>query len=434
MSEYIEPERFIPFQKTEIVRLLCEDGYLTPSKQKKFHNVCRLLESIFHFIFHEKIECLKRNYYPLNPDKITKTTKNYSSNDINESEKKLLEKFEEILNDANYEKITQDDLNYAIEKASLFKINLFVDFDDFESQIIYRKGVREEKNIQKRLFRKPVKTGITVFDRVALLIKFKDNAYFESQKRKDLKFKPGSMIIKLFKNIPKADMEMMFPNTQVRMRYRDIFFMIVCALGGGVAVVLKASAGLIAMFSVLWFLTRSFIYTGGDIPPLGPTEISCMVGGISALTAIIAFLVKHWNDYKNRIIKFMKDLGDNLYFKNLDNNAGVFHYILNEAEEEECKEAILSYYFLLRSENGLTSSELDNDIEQWFAKKYDTVIDFEISDALRKLKKFDLCKTIQTDQHGNKVWQAVSLDDACTQLDYIWDNFFQFNQCAYEKG
>jgi len=427
MSEFNEAERFIPFHKAEIIRLLCEDGYLKPSEQKKFQNVCKLLECIFHFIFHKKIEFLKNNYYPLNPDKIIKTTKVYSEDDIKKCEKNLLDKFKEILNDANYERITQDDINYAIEKESLFKINLFVDFDDFESQLIYRKGVRKKETLEKRILRKPVKTDVTIFDRVALLIKFKDKAYFENNNRKNLKFKPGSLIIKLFQNIPKADMEMMFPNTQVKMRYKDILLMAGCALGGGVAVALKAGAGLIAMISVLWFLTRSFIYTGGEIPYLGPTEISCMVGGISALTAIVAFLVNHWNKYKNRKIKFMKDLGDNLYFKNLDNNAGVFHYILNEAEEEECKEAILSYYFLICSDNGLTASGLDDIIEQWFATKYDTVIDFEISDALRKLKELDLCKTIQTDEKGEAIWQAVSLDDACTRLDYIWDNYFQFN-------
>jgi len=429
MSDHNEPERFIPFQKAEIIRLLCEDGYLNSSEQKKFQNVCKLLECIFHFIFHKKIEFLKSNYYPLNPDKITKSAKVYSKNDIKACEKNLLEKFKEILNDANYERITQEDLNYAIEKASLFKVDLFVDFDDFESQLIYRKGVRQEEAFNKRLFRKPVKTDITIFDRVALLIKFKDKAYFDSQKRKDLKFKPGSLIIKLFKNIPKADMEMMFPNTQVRMRYKDILLMTGCALGGGVVVTLKASAGLIAMVSVLWILVRSFIFTGGEIPSLGPTEISCMVGGVSALTAIIGFLVNHWNNYKNRIIKFMKDLGDNLYFKNLDNNAGVFHYVLNEAEEEECKEAMLGYYFLLHSSRGLTAHDLDDTIEQWFANKYDTVIDFEISDALRKLKELELCKIIETDEKGEAIWQAVSLDDACTKLDYIWDNYFQFNQC-----
>jgi hypothetical protein len=50
-----------------------------------------------------------------------------------------------------------------------------------------------------------------------------------------------------------------------------------------------------------------------------------MVGGVTALTAIGAFLFKQWNSYKNRKIKFMKALGDRLYFNNLDNNAAGFY-------------------------------------------------------------------------------------------------------------
>ena len=36
----------------------------------------------------------------------------------------------------------------------------------------------------------------------------------------------------------------------------------------------------------------------------------------------------------------MKALSDNLYFKNLDNNAGVFHTLIDAAEEEDIKEAL----------------------------------------------------------------------------------------------
>ena len=46
----------------------------------------------------------------------------------------------------------------------------------------------------------------------------------------------------------------------------------------------------------------------------------------------------------------MKALADSLYFKNLDNNAGVFHHLVDAAEEEEFKEAVLAYYFLLTAE------------------------------------------------------------------------------------
>ena len=47
----------------------------------------------------------------------------------------------------------------------------------------------------------------------------------------------------------------------------------------------------------------------------------------------------------------MKALSDNLYFKNLDNNAGVFYHLIDAAEEEEFKEAVLAYYFLLTAKD-----------------------------------------------------------------------------------
>ncbi|QTA83683.1 DUF3754 [Desulfonema limicola] len=427
MAEYHDRERFIPFQKSEIIKLLGNEIGTNSNDCENFKNMCKILESIYHFEFHKKTEYLKENYYPLNPDKDTLTTKKYSIEEIKACEENFMNTFREILTNANYEEVSEEDIAYAMEKESLFKINLFVDFDDFENQVIFRRGLKNEKLNFKKWFVKKQEIDVPVFERLALLIKFKDAEYFKAKKRKDLKFEPGTMIVKLFKNIPKADMEMLFPNTQIKMRPRDILLMGGSALGGGAAVILKAGAGLIAMFTVLWFMTRSFVMTGGELPSLGPAEISGMVGGVSALFAISLFLVKQWNNYKNRKIKFMKLLGDNLYFKNMDNNSGVFYHIIDDAEEEECKEAILGYYFLYCSESGLTESQLDDKIEQWFENKHDTLIDFEIKDALQKLQKLELCTTAEQNESGEDILKAVSLDEACRKLDYMWDNYFQFN-------
>ena len=46
--------------------------------------------------------------------------------------------------------------------------------------------------------------------------------------------------------------------------------------------------------------------------------------------------------------------GDNLYFRNLVNNTGVFYSLIDAAEEEESKEAFLAYYFLHTAEGSLT--------------------------------------------------------------------------------
>lgn len=118
----------------------------------------------------------------------------------------------------------------------------------------------------------------------------------------------------------------------------------------------------------------------------------------------------------------MKALSDNLYFKNLDNNAGVFHTLIDAAEEEDFKEALLAYTFLLNNEQGLSKSALDEKIEVWFMDIYDSHLDFEISDALEKLERMQLV-TLE----GN-VYQALSLVEAKQHLDKRWDSLFEYNQ------
>jgi len=63
----------------------------------------------------------------------------------------------------------------------------------------------------------------------------------------------------------------------------------------------------------------------------------------------------------------MESLSQNLYFKNVDNNVGVFHRSANDTEEEEYKKAILAYYFLLTSDTPRSRTELDEKIEPWLS-------------------------------------------------------------------
>ena len=116
----------------------------------------------------------------------------------------------------------------------------------------------------------------------------------------------------------------------------------------------------------------------------------------------------------------MKTLADNLYFKNLDNNMGVFHRLIDAAEEEECKEAMLAYYFLITSDNPLSATKLDSQIEDWFEIKLGQSLDFEIEDALQKLLTLGL---VSTTSEG---YQAISLDEARKVLDHTWDNYFTY--------
>jgi hypothetical protein len=68
--------------------------------------------------------------------------------------------------------------------------------------------------------------------------------------------------------------------------------------------------------------------------------------------------------FKNRKIQFMRALSENLDFRNLDNDAGVFHLLLDAAEEEEVKEVVLAYHFLRTAARPLTAVELDRRISR----------------------------------------------------------------------
>jgi hypothetical protein len=138
----------------------------------------------------------------------------------------------------------------------------------------------------------------------------------------------------------------------------------------------------------------------------------------AGLGALGGFLFRQINKFKNRKIRFMKALSENLYFKNLDNNAGVFYHLIDAAEEEEFKEAVLAYYFLLTTKQDLTKHQLDDRIEKWFEDKWNCSIDFEIDDAMRKLEQLELIS-----RDGDTL-RCKPLLEAKRRLDDIWDNYF----------
>jgi hypothetical protein len=134
------------------------------------------------------------------------------------------------------------------------------------------------------------------------------------------------------------------------------------------------------------------------------------------------YLFRQYSNFVNKKIKYSKILSDSLYFKNLGNNSGAFYSLLNSSEEEVLKETILAYAFLNRSTDPLTAEELDSQIESWFASTLNTHLDFDVKDALLKLKNIGL--GIET----NGKWKVISLDKALIQIDELWDGVFDYNQ------
>ena len=138
------------------------------------------------------------------------------------------------------------------------------------------------------------------------------------------------------------------------------------------------------------------------------------------------YLVRQFSKFKNRKIQFMKALSENLYFRNLDNDAGVFHHLLDAAEEEETKEALLAYHFLRTAGTPLTPAELDGRIEDWFARRWDATLNFEVDDGVDKLRRLRLVRDDEGDDGQGRL-VAVSPDEAKRRLDETWDDLFAYH-------
>jgi len=410
----MQTARYIPFRKHDIITMCAKE--LTKDQQTSFKQLCELLASLIHFQYHGTLESLKNNYAPFDPNSDTRLINSVTDEQKAQCQRDFAKDFANVLNAANFEVITHQDLQDALNEESLFKVRLEVEFEDFEEVVFYRRGesqLSETITSFWGLRKKPL--HFTNYDRVAVFIRFKDKAYFESKNKLPMGFEPSSTIVKLFQNVPKADLEMLFPNSEVRMRPIDKVIIGSSALiGGAVVLVTKLGASLLLLFAL-------FAFWGGfsdKVVTMTQQHFITLAIGIGVFGS---FVFKEWSKFKNRKIKFMKALSDNLYFKNLDNNAGVFHTLIDAAEEEDIKEALLAYTFLLKSKNGLSAHALDEQIETWFKSKYQCELDFEISDALEKLERMHLVTCTNT------LYNAVNLERAKAILDERWDSLFQYN-------
>ena len=240
-------EHFIPYKQQDIVQMIFLKNDLTIEQESEFNTLCEILTSLYHHRFHSISEKLKYDYLPFNPDRDTRIL-----DDSTLEESQFSSNLNELLKTANYRKISQSDLNAAFREESLFKIRLHVDFGDFKEVLLFFRGESEKKAVLESWFgfRKREIT-FTNYDRVVLYLEFEDSTDSTMSDLPNDNGTKGTKLLKLFRNVPKADLEMLFPNTQVRMKLIDkILIGLPAVVSGGVVVSTKLGATLVLMSSL----------------------------------------------------------------------------------------------------------------------------------------------------------------------------------------
>lgn len=446
MASHKDRESFIPFRRADIIRLCLSEGKLEPQHKHSFKAFCEILSAYYHHDFHQILESLKDNFSHLDPDADTKTLdfladteafQDMIHNAMEDNEDDLIAQFKEVLYRANYTELSPEELEKAFKAESLIKLDMRIDFEEYEDVLFYYRGDSMMQAEIKQFFRKK-NIELDVYERVVLLLKFKDEDYFRNKNQdiSKLNFTPGKMYIYLYKNIPKLDLEALFPNVEAHMTWKDKLMFVVPAVGAGVPVALKALPQLLLILGIIVYFSIGPHVS--DQLGVGHQHVNNFLPILVALMSLVVifggFAVKQFLNYKNKKLKFLKDVTETLFFRNIVCNSGVFSSLIDSAEEEECKEAILAYYHLLTHPEGMTKEQLDDHIEEWFEKKFDTKVDFHVEKALHKLKRMRGLVNQENDdilalarEGNNGVFTVLPLDQAQTVIDYVWDNVFKYN-------
>jgi hypothetical protein len=212
--------------------------------------------------------------------------------------------------------------------------------------------------------------------------------------------------LKLFKNIPRNDVEMIFPNTRVRFRPFDKLKLGMTA-SGGLGVGAFGAAGKIALLAT---------------NPLAAAGAVVGLGGIAFRQAV---------NFLNQKQRYMVVMAQNLYFHSMADNRGVVIKLTDRAAEEDVKEEMLLYSVLAKERAKRADlAAIDAAIEQYLATSFGVTVDFDLEDALTRLIADGLVA-----EAPDGTLTTLDPTAAAQHLDARWDLFLdQLPDIAESEG
>lgn len=409
-------ERFIPVTRHALMDRLTFEHVWQPGQAREARRFFRYLDYWRQQQYNSLLIDLDESYEPFSPDSDLLMTRQFSGGDRKVLQHRVVHQVESLLERANYERIDPKDVDIILTKDSHYGLNFHVDMEAFEHIGIYYRGATSrqyERRNYRRFLRKEM-FDVPIFQRLFLLFKLKpfetrveelmeqENLTREVAEKRARKsrgalpaeVKEDLIYLKLFKNIPRSDLEMVFPNTQVRFRMWDKLRLGVTA-GGGVGMGAIGAAGKLAL------LTTNPIAAAGAVAGLGAVVFRQAMG------------------FFNQKQKYMVVMAQNLYFHTMADNRGVILKMAARGAEEDIKEEMLLYSVLAKEPS--TRADLpaiDAAIEDYLTRVFDVAVDFDIHDALDRLIRDGIVV-----EQEDGLLSTLPPREASLHIDKLWDSF-----------
>lgn len=406
-------EHFIPITRFALMDRLTMPSAWPRGQSLAARRFFAYLDYWRHQRYGSKLLDLEQTYEPFSPDSDLLLTRSFTDDELDGMQDRMIQSIKEVLAQANYSPIDPSSVQEILTKDSHYGLDLHVDFSLFEEVLIYYRGASTTKD-QKRTLRKFMRKeefDVPIFQRLFLLFKLKTpqqriREIMEEEKvsRKEAErmarkqraylpaaVTPGNIYMKLFKNIPRSDIEMVFPNTEVRYRMLDKLML----GGGGIAGLGGPVVGAVTKFGML-------------ANPFVAVPVIIGLGGAVFRGAM---------NFVNKRNKYMVVMAQNLYFHSMADNRGVMIKLIDRAAEEDVKEEMLLYSVLAKENaNRRDLKAIDIAIEQYLKSTFGLDIDFDLDDALERLLADGIVK-----EDANGDLHTLSPEDASLHIDEMWD-------------
>jgi hypothetical protein len=407
-------EKFLPVTRHALLDRLTVPALWPKGDQVQARRFLRYLDYWRRHGYSVKLLDLEQLYEPFSPDTDLLQTRKFTAQDRLAMQKRLVAHMSDLLTQGNFSRIEPKDFHIILTKDSHYGLDLQVDTDAFEELLIFYRGastITEKHRDIRKAYMGWKEIRVPVFQRLFILFKLKpfdarvaelmqenkiDRKEAEKIVRRQRKMLPDTVTsdhvyIKLFKNIPRSDVEMAFPNTRVRFRLLDkIKFGVTAGSGFGVGVV--GTIGKLALLS-------------------NPYTLVMTLGGLGGI------VVRQASNFIAQRNRYMVILARNLYFHSMADNRGVMTLLADRAADEDIKEEMLLYTALANERlNAHNLAAIDRGIEGYLSSTFNINVDFDVSDALARLKQEGIVAELP-----DGTLQTLPPQEAALHIDKLWD-------------
>ncbi|XP_051004515.1 transmembrane protein 143 isoform X2 [Acomys russatus] len=311
-------ERFIPFSKEQLLRLLIQEFHSSPAERAALEAFSAHADFCTMFHYHRLLARLQALYDPINPDRETLDQPSLTDPQRLSSEKDVLQALQPLLAQANFSALSEDTLAYAlVVHHPQDEVQVTINLDQYIYMQFWALGQRigpmphmSSVGSKRGFFRKLPPVERRYFKRVVLAARTKR----------------GHLVLKSFKDTPLEGLEQLLPELKVR-----------------TPLLQRAMLNLMLVFSGVVFFVNVGMVVLSDLK----VATSLLLLLFAAFMGLRASKV-----FGQRRSAQALELAHMLYYRSTSNNSELLSALALRAQEEHIKEALLAHSFLARRPGG----------------------------------------------------------------------------------